>query len=116
MNKFSAEEYVGLMTLLANLQRMISESAANPKKRVGFLKIMGRVTTLISTSLSKIGCELSAKAAARFSTEVSERWSGSVLAARVGELHKGIMDELNGHLFFWVPTDSSRINQNLCAE
>lgn len=57
-----------------------------------------------SSACENVGLRLSAKALRRFASEISEKWSGDTLTARVDAIKDSIQDELEDHLFLWVPS------------
>jgi len=70
-----------------------------------------RFADKIAKDLRDIGCDIAARAAVRFGNEVPDKFGirpVTDLKPRARELQSIIADEMNRHLFFWVPPERAR--------
>ena len=104
MNKFSALSFY----LTGNSLGLMRGMADNLRKHETWpedgVKILKEAAEQASSECGNIGLRLSAKALQRFASEISENWSGDTLRARVEAVKNSIQDELEDHLFLWVPS------------
>lgn len=104
MNKFSAAEFVEWMGHLRTMSETL-DRIAETRNRAHGINLLKNASGAISEALAKVGCKVAAAAADRLSQQMDEKWPVEVLRSRTKELHATIIDEMESHLFFWVPED-----------
>lgn len=107
MNKFSA----GLFVNIGSSLQWFSTLPETGKWKESTRESAKEFANSIAKNLKAIGCDIAAQAAFRFGSEVPDRFGQrpiSDLKPRAGELQSVIFDEMNRHLFFWVPPERAR--------
>ena len=89
---------LGMMRCLADI---LTKDARWPENGV---RTLSDAAEKSSSACENVGLRLSAKALRRFASEISEKWSGDTLTARVDAIKHSIQDEFEDHLFLWVPS------------
>lgn len=118
MNQFSAESFVKLTSALTQVSQInkvkLDVIIFEPGSDASVAVI--RFLEHVSTSLDQIGCSLSKKASNRLSDDLKSSMESLVFSARATELSAIIKDELNAHLFFWVPNERAHFYSKTSKE
>jgi hypothetical protein len=104
MNKFSAGLFVNIGGSLHWFSSLVKTGQWNEGAR----ESGERFGKHLADDLQAIGCDMSAKAARRFADDLPDKWGfrpPTDLEPRARELQSIIFDEMNRHLFFWVPPE-----------
>jgi hypothetical protein len=104
MNKFSAAKYLNIGSAL---EWFGNEAQQGRWNHPNVKEMAGRMAETLSTDLKEIGCEISAKAAMRFSADISVT-KEDYIQSRVRELKDVIYSEMEENLFLWVPEERAR--------
>jgi hypothetical protein len=107
MNKFSAGIFVNTGASLQWFVGWVETGKWDDSTREAGERFGMRV----AEDLRKIGCDVSAQAAIRFGSELPNKFGIrpiTDLKPRAEELQSVIFDEMNKHLFFWVPVGRAR--------
>jgi hypothetical protein len=113
MLRFSAQSYVRLGSLLAQMQEIVSDPddperpTISEKEMISFRRFIKKICARTSNELKEVSCDLSSLAAKRLAGEMASL-SHEIIRARLSELHECICDELQSHMFFWVPPDRAK--------
>ena len=104
MKKFSALSFYLMGNSLGMMRCLADSLNRDPGKwPEGCVRVLSDAAEKSSSACKNVGLRLSAKALQRFAAEISENWSADTLIARVETIKDSIGDELEDHLFLWVP-------------
>ena len=102
MNEFSAYAYFRIGNSLGLMNQMLPGSQnVLAEKLVESVKTSSETAAL---ACDQIGMKISAKALRRMAKEVSTDWDFVKLGIRSEELKNILSDEMESHLFLWVPS------------
>jgi len=104
MEKFSAEKYLNIGSALEWFGNEASQGRWN---HLGTKEMAGRTAERLSSDLKEIGCKISAKAAMRFSADISGI-KEDYIQTRVRELKDVIYSEMSENLFLWIPPERAK--------
>jgi len=107
MNEFSAAVFVEIMSAVAQLARIYQAQKGDatiltPDSEASITIV--QVLKSLTISLGDIGCRLSARASIRLINDLKTEMKSPAFYVRAQELSEIIKDEMNYHLFLWVPS------------